>query len=337
MEASGNGESTHSLRDRVSGGRPMLWFLVEGNRLLVASGLLAVTYVLLVTLSVFGPGSVAKISGSDPIFALFSSLVIGIIMGVTLVLTFNQLVMARELGPAGEQRDRMRESMQFRTDVEETIDAETSPAEPAPFLGQLLAATSDIAEALGAALERSSNAPEDVRSYANTVSADADRVETSLEGNEFGTFGVIRSALDFDYSAKIHRGRDLRNRHDQTLSEEARDRFEELLEALEFFGPAREHFKTLYFRWEIIDLTRALVYLSLPALAAVAYTILVFQPADVGGATLGIEHSLLVVSGLFIVGVAPFAVFLSYMLRIVSVAKWTLAIGPFILRETDAE
>jgi len=35
------------------------------------------------------------------------------------------------------------------------------------------------------------------------------------------------------------------------------------------------------------------------------------------------------------VSLVPFAILLSYILRIITVTKRTLSIGPFILRETD--
>jgi|GEM_PF-760749 hypothetical protein len=43
----------------------------------------------------------------------------------------------------------------------------------------------------------------------------------------------------------------------------------------------------------------------------------------------------LVVSALYVATLAPFAVLLAYLLRVLTVMKRTLAIGPFILRETE--
>jgi hypothetical protein len=129
----------------------------------------------------------------------------------------------------------------------------------------------------------------------------------------------------------------VRNRHGDALGEESLDALEELLNVIEIFGPAREHFKTLYFRWEIINVSRALVYLAIPALAVAGYMILVFEPHGIAGTTLGVSNAVLFTGATFAIGAAPFAMFLSYILRIVTVAKWTLAIGPFILRETERE
>ncbi|AEH36558.1 hypothetical protein [Halopiger xanaduensis] len=338
-ESDGSAETSNAMVDRVPGGRPVLWFLVEGNRVLVAGAMLAVSYVILVALGEFGPGSISKLFDPAPISAVFTPTIIGIIMGVTLVLTFNQFVLAEELGPVDEQRERMAGALEFRRDAEDAVDRTTSPPEPSAFLRGLVEATGDRADELLAALESSpdldESVREDVREYAEGIAVDADRVADSLEGKEFGRFEVVKAALEYNYSWKIYTGNRVRNRHEGALPDAVDDELEELLEVLGFFGPAREHFKTLYFRWEIITLSRALAYLALPALAVSAYMILVFEVGDVTGTTAGFDHGLLIIGLCFAVGVTPFAIFLSYILRIVTVAKWTLAIGPFILRETD--
>ncbi|WP_265110130.1 hypothetical protein [Halosolutus halophilus] len=342
MTESGRSESDETattMADRVRGGRPVLWFLVEGNRVLVAGVMLVVAYALLIGLGEFGPGSIAKLFEPDPVFALFTPIIIGIIMGVSLVLTFNQLVLSEELGPVADQRERMAGAMEFREEVEDAVGRETSPPEPSIFLRGLVDATATEARTLLETLESESDvdaaAREDVRDYARGIVADAERVTDTLEGQQFGRFEVVRAALEYNYSWKIYTGRRVRNRHAGALPEDIVERIDDLLRILEFFGPAREHFKTLYFRWEIINISRALAYIALPALSVAAYMILVFETGDVAGTTAGFDRGLLIVGLGFAVGVTPFAIFLSYILRIVTVAKWTLAIGPFVLRETD--
>jgi hypothetical protein len=49
----------------------------------------------------------------------------------------------------------------------------------------------------------------------------------------------------------------------------------------------------------------------------------------------GVRPLVVVVSAGVAVSLLPFAFLLSYILRIVTVTKRTLSIGPFILRETD--
>jgi hypothetical protein len=57
------------------------------------------------------------------------------------------------------------------------------------------------------------------------------------------------------------------------------------------------------------------------------------DPAAVTGATLGVDDLVLLVSAATAIALSPFAILLSYVLRIVTVAKRTLAIGPFVLQD----
>ena len=65
---------------------------------------------------------------------------------------------------------------------------------------------------------------------------------------------------------------------------------------MRFFGPAREHFKTLYFQWEVIDIGRAMLYGAMPALMIAAYMVFVFTPTTIPGSVLGVNAALLFAS-----------------------------------------
>jgi hypothetical protein len=53
------------------------------------------------------------------------------------------------------------------------------------------------------------------------------------------------------------------------------------------------------------------------------------------GTTAGVTDLVWVVSAAATVSLLPFAVLIAYILRIATVTQRTLAIGPFVLRETD--
>jgi hypothetical protein len=142
--------------------------------------------------------------------------------------------------------------------------------------------------------------------------------------------------LNYNYSLKIYEGRRLAHEHEDDLPDEAVDALDAVVKALEAFGVAREHVKTLYFEWELIDLSRVMAYTAVPALLVSAAAILYLDdPAAVPGTTLGVADLVWVVSAAITVALAPFALLLSYVLRLATVAKRTLAIGPFVLRSTD--
>ena len=52
---------------------------------------------------------------------------------------------------------------------------------------------------------------------------------------------------------------------------------------------------------------------------------------------LGLDVGVLLVAAAAAIAVAPFAVLLAYILRIATITRRTLAIGPFILRESERD
>jgi hypothetical protein len=253
--------------------------------------------------------------------------------------TLNQLVLSQELGAVGEQRERMSESMDFRQNVEDTIDLDVSPPEPASFMKMLVDRADTHAEDLRDVVEdeRDEELKEKIDDYVDDLTDNADTVSEKLDGAQFGTFDVIWAIFRFNYSWKIFSARQIRNEHADSLSEEADEKFEDMIDVLKLFGPAREHFKTLYFQWELVNLSRALLYISVPALIVVGLVLMYLGPGAVPGTFLGIDNLVWVAAAAYTIGLAPFVVLLSYILRIGTVAKRTLAMGPFILRENERE
>ncbi|WP_224333977.1 hypothetical protein [Haloprofundus halobius] len=335
-------EPSNTMRGRVGQSRLKLWLLMDANRWFVTALPLTLVFAALVVLGVLDP---APIRGSwnlkDPIETTFQGFLTAIITGVTLVVTINQLVLSQELGPLGDQRDRMDGAMEFREDVEDVLDVPAAPPEPSAFLRALIEGIRNRAQELEtASAETDGNSSEDaenaVSEYVDGLVENADEVAKQLESEQFGTFDVLFAALNFNYSWKIYEGRRLRNQYTDSLSEETRERLDNLTETLKFFGPAREHFKTLYFQWELINLSRTMLYTSIPALVVATGMILyVDNPGSIQGFAFGVDNLVWVVSGAVTVALVPFMVLLSYVLRIATVAKRTLSIGPFILRSVN--
>ena len=334
-DRSSDPEPGEEMAERLPAGPVTSWVLVDGDRRALTGVLLAGVFLALAAVGLAWPDSVRAVLGSgDPVGTLFQAMVTAIITGVTLVVSINQLVLSQELGAAGDQRDRMAGSLSFRSEAAGHIDEPVSPADPASFLRALLSTVGERAEQLehGTAGD---DAQREVASFASAVASEAERARDRLDGAEFGTFAVMGAALDFEYSAAIYGAKRLREADAVSFSAEGRRAMSELLDALELYGTAREHFKTLYFQWELIDLSRVILSAAVPALVTAVAMVLFFHPAGVPGATLGTENVLWVVTAATLVSVSPFLVFIAYILRIVTVAKRTLAIGPFLLRETE--
>ncbi|AXR79460.1 hypothetical protein [Natrarchaeobaculum sulfurireducens] len=331
-------DSSDDSNERLGGVR--LWLLLVVNRWALTGVLLGLVFVILVAASGLGLTPLREIvENQDGLEFLFSAFIGAIITGTSIVVTINQLVLSQELGAVGQQRSRMQQSMEFRRDVESTIDEDTSPPEPAAFLYELVDGVQARANELESELddERDEELREKIADYVEDTTANARSVKDRLEDAQFGTFDVIWAALNFNYSRKIYDARKIRADHGDSLSEEAAEKIDHMIETLQLFGPAREHFKTLYFQWELINLSRALLYISVPALTVMALLIMYIDGAAVPGTTLGVDNLVWLTSAGFVVGISPFVVFIVYILRIATIAKRTLAMGPFILRESERD
>jgi len=332
-------EEEPSFERRVPGSRVKLWILLDANRLALAIVVLAMTFLALLALVAVEPARFERtVQAGDPIQTLFQALVTAIVTGVTVVVTINSLVLSQELAPVGEKQDHMEESTAFREAVADLTGTSVSPAAPSTFLRRMIEATAANAAELRAAVGEGADpaASEAITVYADHLERDAGRVARELENAEFGTFGVVAAALDFDYSVLLYEGKRLRRRHGTALDNAGREHLGAALELLERYGPAREHVKTLYFQWELVDLSRAMLYAAMPALVvSIASVVLLGDFATVPGTTLGLPNLAWAVCAAATVALAPFAILLSYILRVGTVAKRTLAIGPFVLRSTD--
>ena len=350
-----------TMRERAGENRAKLWLLLRANRLLVAGVLTLVIFVAFVGVAAaFSPSLAEKVGASDPIETLFSAMITAIVTGATLVVTIGQLVLTQENGPLGDQRERMDDTLAVRNSIAE-LTGEPAPTDPAAFLDAILVTASGRARTLRESVDglgdgdngRSSGEDDDAQSggedddgagratlgeeideFAAGVVGNADAVRDRLDGAEFGSFDVVFAALDFNYGRKLGRIERIVDDHGDALTDEEHDVLEELRESLSLFGPAREHVKTLYFQWALIDLSRLILYAAVPALVVAGATLAVVDAATFPGNTFGIDHVTLVVGGAFAVTLLPFSLFVSYVLRVLTLAKRTLAIGPLVLRDS---
>ncbi|AXG09586.1 hypothetical protein [Haloplanus rubicundus] len=325
-----DGRPNDQLRARAAESRTKLWFYLEADRRLVVAGLVGAVLLALLVVGFLLPGAATKLRGTDAVETLFQGFLTATITGVTLVLTLNQLVLSQELGAVGDQRERMVGALEFREDAADLVEAPVSPARPSQFLRALVQMAGRHARDLRDAVAEEHSAHAAVDDLTGSLTDNAEAVASDLDGAQFGEFDVLSAALNFNYSWKIFAAQ--RIRETETLDDDAEAALDSLVDTLELFGPAREHFKTLYFQWELINLSRGILTAALPALLVAVGMIAFFDPAGDVSRTVGIVPVVAVTST---VSVLPFLVLLAYVLRIATVTKHTLSIGPFILRETE--
>lgn len=338
-------ETADTMRGRAGESRVKLWLLLRADRLVVAGVLTLTVFVASVAVAAgVSPSLAEKVGAKDPIETLFSAMITAIVTGATLVVTIGQLVLTQENGPLGDQRERMDGTLAVRDSVAD-LTGSPVPTDPAAFLDALLVAATGRARSLRESVHERDGSDfddsdgtdlgADVDEFAAGVVGNADAVRGRLDGSEFGSFDVVFAALDFNYGRKLGRIERIIDDHGEALTDEERDLLEELREALSLFGPAREHVKTLYFQWALIDLSRLILYAAVPALIVAGAMVAVVDAGTFTGSALGIDHLTLVVAGAFAVTLLPFSLFVSYVLRVLTLAKRTLAIGPLVLRDSE--
>lgn len=323
----GDGGPADRMRERSGRSTAAMYLLLDADRRLVTGIILAFVFLGIVAASFIIPDASVALRTDDPVETAFQAFIGATVTGVTVVLTLNQLVLSQELGAVGDQRERMDGAMSFRDDVASLL-GETPPTEPSAFLQALIEEIGDRAVAV-----QSSGPPENLGAMLDSTARNAETVAKRLDGATFGEFDVVRSALDFNYSWKLY----VAQRTLADVSTETQEPLEELIAALRMFGPAREHFKTLYFQAELIDLSRTVSYTAVPSLVVSVVVLLFVDLESYTGAIAGVDTGVLLLAIAIAVAVAPFAVLLAYVLRIATVTGRTLSIGPFILRETDRD
>jgi hypothetical protein len=326
------------MRERVGDRRSRfrLYVQLNTNRLALTLFVGLAFFATLLLLSVFDDTPLRTVMrASDPVETLFQGYLTAIITGVTLVVTISQLVLSQELGPLGDQRERMEGSLEFRREVEDFFDT-APPPEPSAFLQALVDMSAKNAEELRDAVSdnNSQQLRDNTDDFLDELVQNAEAVSDDLESAQFGRYQVVKSALDYNYSWKIYQARRMRRDYADDLDEEEAEAFDNLIQVLKFFGPAREHFKTLFFEWELVDLSRKMLYLSVPALVIAAAMLVIVDPATLPGYLLGVDNMNWIVIGSATVCSLPFFLLGAYIIRLATIARRTLAIGPFILRES---
>ncbi|WP_227380010.1 hypothetical protein [Haladaptatus halobius] len=329
--------TANTMRERAGESRLKIWLLLAANRLHVTAVLaFAVLIVFVIAVTFLSPPLQQQLQSGDMIETMFSTMIGAIITGVTLVVTIGQLVISQENGPLGEQRERMENSMDFRDYAEELIGS-PSPADPSAFLRELIDVAEQRAVALQEGLSENDNdqLQEEVDEFTDSFTGNSEVVRDQLDGAKFGTFDVLFAALNFNYSWKVFQVERLMNNYEESLSEEEITLLTDLKTALSLFGPAREHIKTLYFEWALVSLSQMILYAAIPALVVAGIMLTIVNATTFSGSTLGVTNMAWTIGLAFTITLVPFFLFTSYVLRVVTVAKRTLAIEPLILRDSQ--
>jgi hypothetical protein len=323
-----------TMRERAEENRITLWLLLNANRWLLTGVLGAGVFCSLLFWGASRPPPIRTVMATtDWVEMSFQALIGALITGTTLVVSINQLVLSQEIGPLGGQRERMDRAMDFYGNTDVLLDF-PSPSHPSPFMQDIIEATEERARRFEDAVKTVDNdeLKAQVEEYVTDLSENAAGATEGLENARFGDYDMIAHVLNYNYNRKLYDLRWLLAEYEDDLDEEARKAGQEALTAIAMYGPAREYVKTLYFQWSLVKLSQGILYLAIPAIVVTGAMVMFVDTSTFSGSILGIDTLLWVVSGAYTVAVLPFLLFATYILRLATIAKRTLTVGPLVLR-----
>jgi len=295
------------------------WVVLTGDRRVVAAALLAAFAVA------FGPiGHLFTIGGAgsrDTTVPLVTTLLSGNFVLVSIVVSVNSVFVSGEQDPLGQQFGRVKDTAEFRRQLESLVEADHVPASSEGFL-QLL--TGDIVERGQRLQAEIPPADVDVRAdldaYLGHLGEASGDMNDRLRGVE-RPLEIVLATMEFDYARQVDDLHLLRAEHGDDLPEDAATTLEEMLDLLEFFAVARAYFKSLYLRREFAALSKNLVYVAVPSIGAVSFFLLHLS---------GLPSTHALVVAVHVVALAPFALLSAYVVRVAAVSRRTESPGLFL-------
>lgn len=299
------------------------WVLFAGDRLVLAGCAVAGVFALtlgLVALDLIAVGPSSAMPG------VFGSMLAGLLTLITVILTINQLILSRVFGTPGELSDQLAESREFRDRFETVTGRETIPNEPGTFLSllgeQLYDRTTTLSERLtddAAAGDGADEELADLVDHADTL--------RGIDADEMSVTEVLERLLGSRTARNITIVERLRKQHGAPDSAD-RDEFDAVSHLLEGVAVTRQYYKTLALQQMLARLSRYVTYVGFVSILVATYVALIYRTN--AAPAIDPQYLGLVASAAVAVTAAPLAVLLSYVLRIATISRYTLSVGPFV-------
>ena len=317
--------------------RLVQWVFLYGSRRWLALALSALILLLLLAVGATWEFEMERlVTETRAVQTLFNTLLGGVILFVSVVLSINTAALAQEFAPLQTKLTQIEDSIELQVELEGVVDDGVSPAGLGPFLEFVVRAVRSETDVLRESADRAvdDELREDLLALVADIETNLSRIERRLRGENPRLALVLLSGLDYPYAHHINLARRLRVTRREDLSEADREALDSLLRSLTVFASGREYFTTLYFKRELRNLSSNLLVLSLPVIVFTSYVLLAIDANLFPQTSLpGIEPRLLYVNLAFVIALSPYVLLSSYMLRIVAVSKHSLESTVFSLDE----
>jgi hypothetical protein len=311
------------------------WTLLTGKRAAVTGALLGAVFLFLIAVSFVRPyGMRELLNETNAAKMLFSALLSGAILLVSIVVSINSVVLSQEITDIDRQQERISATLDYRSRIEEYLESGVTPARPAEFLPVILYVILEQAQAVkrSAADIQNEELNEALDAFVDHVSADVEQARKTLNRNDSGDLKVLLAGLSYDYSGQLHAARAFQQQYGDEFAND-NEALERLTETLTLFGTAHGYFESLYYKRELAELSSRLLFVSLPVIVFSSYVLLALDAQMFPEMrVLGLSPLLLFVSFAYTVALAPYVILTAYVIRASAITLRTLAAGPFMFR-----
>lgn len=307
--------------------RPLDWFLLSGNRLVVSAVLLAVVAGVVWGVVLSG---LAPLTERTPILYLLFALVSGNFTLVTIVVSINQFVLSRHLESPGEIREGMEEMVGYRRDVGEAVRERVVPVTPSGFFTILFRAIDRDIEGLQERDWDDADLAADVEALMTWLDDHAEHVLGLVGGSGAGIRYALLATLDANYARYFAGAYRIRAKYGDELPDDVAESLDRIEKNVEMVDVARRYFKTVFIQSELASLSRLLLYVGVPVQVATVVLMLLFTAESgpfVARPVLAVAIPLVVT-----VGFLPITLLTACILRLATVVQRTAAMYPFTTR-----
>ncbi|MFB6102032.1 MAG: hypothetical protein ABEJ73_05650 [Haloplanus sp.] len=307
-------------------GRMYRWLLLDGDRAVVAGAALLGGF-LVVGVAGHTVGHLLSLEAphDQTTTPLVSTLLSGNFLLFSIVVSVNSLFVTQEVSALDREFGRIQSIVEYRRQLEDVLEVEHVPAEPAQFVRRLSAEILRLAQDIDDDLHAADvDLRADLDRYLSSLATETGEMNQQLVAAASNADLVI-AMMDYNHDRQIHDLRQLRSAHSDALPARTNESVDDLLQLLQYFATARSYFKSLYIRQEFANLSRHLVFTSVVSVATTA-TFLHFLDA------IPLTH--LLVTTIEAVALAPFILVGSYVLRVAAVSRRTQAAGQFVVSDS---